>query len=197
MLHSLWVIVHLSTIKRAVSVKQKFNRISKEAFTNWAVFLSSLLSRIPGWLLRSGCQLWFLPTWTPVLTSTVSSRVPLPLKHRCWSPGGRPALCSSPLRRPKVHGHDLPRRHPQPRARHDWPSPSQSTGWRRFRRRSKSTLHPHQQHELQWPHVSSWSRDGGEYSLVGLGIMDREEVRDKALNYGHPSSLSKPLFPSP
>lgn len=124
------------------------------------------LHRIPRWLLRPCGQLRFLPSRTSFLTGTVSRWVPLPPRLRFRSPGGRPGLCSPPLRRPKVHGHDLPRRHPQSRARHDRTSPSQSTGGGWLCRGSESTLPPGQHHQLQRPHVPSWSRDGGEHCLV-------------------------------
>lgn len=131
-----------------------------EAKTEWTLFLH----RIPSWLLRPSGQLRFLPSRTPFLTSSVSSRVPLPPRLGFRTPWGRPGLCAPPRRRPKVHGHDLSRRHPQSRARHDRTSSSQSTGGGWLCR--ESTLPPGQQHQLQWPHVPSWSRDGGEHCLV-------------------------------
>lgn len=138
------------------------------------------LHRISRWLLRPSGQLRFLSSRTPFLIGTVSRWVPLPPRLRFRSPGGRPRLCSPPLRRPKVHGHDLPRRHPQSWARHDWTSPSQSTGGGWLCRGSESTLPPGQHHQLQRPHVPSWSRDGGEHCLV-----EQRVVWDKTLNYGH------------
>lgn len=66
--------------------------------------------RIPRWLLWTRRKLRLFPSWPSILTDSVSSRVSL--HSGLWARshwGIRP----TPNRRPKVHGHDLPRWNPQ------------------------------------------------------------------------------------
>lgn len=88
--------------------------LSSSRFGLWRQTLTLFYSlhRIPRWLLWTWDQLRLLPPWPPVLTGAVPGGVSLHFGLWAWSHGG---IGTPPVRRPKVHGHDLSCRNSQPR----------------------------------------------------------------------------------
>lgn len=120
-----------------LSFKEKQNQsISNQ----WPLFL---ISRVPGGLLWHRRQLWLLPSWSTLISGSVSCRGSLPAQLGLW-------------RWPALHRRDVTWWHSKPRLA------PKCTGWRRFWDRTQSTIPSDQQCQLQW------ARDGWKYCMVGV-----------------------------
>lgn len=119
------------------------------------------LRRIPRRLLRTWEQLRLLPPRTSILSGSVSGRVAL---HPGLRPGSHRGIGPPPLGRPKVHGHDLPRRDAQPRPGFTGLAAARPRG--RLRGRPQSSLLLGQQLQLQRSHVPPRPGDGRDHRLV-------------------------------
>lgn len=138
--------------------------------------LSLSLRRIPRRLLRTWEQLRLLPPRTSILSGSVSGRVAL---HPGLRPRGHRGVGPPPLGRPKVHGHDLPRRDAQPRPGLTGLAAARPRG--SLRGRTQSSLLLGQQLQLQRSHVPPRPGDGRDHRLVKDNKKKKKKERERPL----------------